>query len=114
MRVRIRGVRNGKCGNEARARSPGREELESLQSVEHLTTTAAGDCDFNVLVLAPDRAEEEVDRAAGGDVPRDIDVPETAGHLLGIPWIPHRQVGLEDIHVVPMSLPPGLSPIADG
>ena len=101
-------------GNKARARNAGREELESRQNIKHLRATAARDRDFNVPVLAARPSEEEVDRPACGDVPRHLDVPETADHLLGLPGIPQRQVGLEGIHVVAMSLPRGLSPIADG
>ena len=38
MRIRIRGVRNRKCGDESGRRSAGREELEPLQNIEHLRT----------------------------------------------------------------------------
>ena len=82
-------------GDEPGPRHARREELEPGEGVEDLAELVARDGDLEVLVLAPLPAEAEVDRPAGGDVPRRLDLSEQPRGLLGPPGIPLGHVGLE-------------------
>ena len=71
------------------------EELEPAKPLGDLGEPLSGHADLEILVLPALPAEEEVDRPAGGDVPRCLHAREQFSHLIGPPCVPEAQVGLE-------------------
>ena len=59
-----------------------------------LAEAVRGHPDLEILVLPALRAEEEVERPAGGDIPRHVDATEPARDILGRPGIPLGVVGV--------------------
>src|SRR5262245_59092560 len=70
-------------------------KLELREHRDDLAHARVRNRDLEVHVLAMATAEEEVDRPARGDVPRDGDLVEPACDLLRAPRVPELRVGDE-------------------
>src|SRR5207244_11540825 len=71
------------------------------QRTDDLAKPCSGNGELEIVVLPPLRPEEEIDRPAGGDGPRDVDTREGARRRLGPPAVP---VGVVWAHLWPRLL----------
>src|SRR6266536_1685433 len=74
------------------------QDLETGERFRDLVEAGVRHRDLEVFVLAPPPAEEEIDRPAGCDIPRNANVLEQTRDLLRAPRVPLRNVRVDRAH----------------
>jgi hypothetical protein len=75
----------------------GNERVEVGEQTTQLREPLLRDSDLDVLVLARRAAAEEVERPAGRDVPREVEIREPLRRHRRMPCVPELQVRRERV-----------------